>query len=190
MIIECPDCSGKVPDTEKECPFCGCILDIYTLRAPHPEDEDTVPETPQKKVPKKSFIALFFRRIFELILFLIICCIIVLTVLLTDFMGARTSLRQMCMTDSGSGSDADPQVLRVEIKHYILVGLDLIDGGGTGTMTVQPGLREPDQAPRPTARRKVERKPLELPPEPPEEDRFQIPEGESVTVPTTVGDDR
>ena len=112
MIIECPDCGGKIPDTESECPFCGCDLELCL------QESSSEEETPPKK--KRSFFKSLFLRIFELILFLLFFLLIALIVLLTDFQGARTELRRMCMTDSGTGSEADTQYLRIAVKHYIL----------------------------------------------------------------------
>ena len=170
MMITCPECGGKIPDTEQSCPICGCAMEIYRVR-PSVQMEE-IPDFEEVRIPKKSFIGLFFRRIFELILFLLICSVILLVVLMTDFMGARTSLRQMCMADSGSGSSADHQVLRVEVKHYILQGLDLIDNGGApGKIEIRKIVPEEKKV-YPSASRKKEREPLELPPEPPKIQSF------------------
>lgn len=171
MIIECPDCRGKIPDTESECPFCGCDLELCL------QESSSEEEVPRKK--KKSFLKSLFLRIFELILFLLFFLLIALIVLLTDFQGARTELRRMCMTDSGTGSEADTQYLRIAVKHYILIGLNWIDHGGTGEMSTVP--REPQiTPPESNVRKKVERPPLELPPDPPEVQEFKDPTTEYV----------
>lgn len=171
MIIECPDCGGKIPDTESECPFCGCDLELCL------QESSSEEEVPPKK--KKSFLKSLFLRIFELILFLLFFLLIALIVLLTDFQGARTELRRMCMTDSGTGSEADTQYLRIAVKHYILIGLNWIDHGGTGEMSTVP--REPQiTPPESNVRKKVERPPLELPPDPPEVQEFKDPTTEYV----------
>ena len=171
MIIECPDCGGKIPDTESECPFCGCDLELCL------QESSSEEEAPPKK--KKSFLKSLFLRIFELILFLLFFLLIALIVLLTDFQGARTELRRMCMTDSGTGSEADTQYLRIAVKHYILIGLNWIDHGGTSEMSTVP--REPQiTPPESNVRKKVERPPLELPPDPPEVQEFKDPTTEYV----------
>ena len=173
MIVECPDCGGKIPDTESECPFCGCDLELCLNEPPAPE-ESAAPK-------KKSFMKSLFQRLFELILFLLFFVLAALIVLLTDFQGCRTELRRMCMTDSGTGSEADTQYLRIAVKHYILIGLDWIDHGGTGAMvTGQNDLHRERKPVESNVRKKVERPPLELPPDPPELQEFKDPTREYV----------
>ena len=171
MIITCPDCGGKIPDTETQCPICGALLDSYSV-APSPCVTEEIPEREVVKPPKRSLIRIFFRRIFELIVFLLICAIVLLVVLATDFLGSRTALRQMCMTDSGSGSQADHQVLRVEVKHYILQGLNLLDRGGAPNVEIQKHNKIVVKK-NPVVKKKKKREPLRLPPDPPEVQEYK-----------------
>ena len=171
MIVTCPDCGGKIPDTEQTCPICGSALDVYSV-APQIIADDEIPEQQEVKLKSKSLVGIFFRRIFELILFLLICSVIALVVLMTDFLGARTSLRKMCMTDSGSGSASDTQILRVEVKHHILTVLDWIDHGGNAQQIKVKKKKDPIKVEFPEAKVKVKREPLELPPDPPKIQSF------------------
>ena len=87
----------------------------------------------------------------------------------------------MCMTDSGTGSEADTQYLRIAVKHYILIGLDWIDHGGTGAMVSgQHDIHRERKPVESNVRKKVERPPLELPPDPPELQEFKDPTREYV----------
>ena len=173
-MIECPECGGKIPETEKECPICGCILDVYTLQSPAaPAVPETMPAFTEvvPVQPKRSFSGTLFRWFRGFFLFLFVCFALLLTVLMTDFMGARTELRRLCMTDSGTGSEADPQLLRVTVKHYLLIGLDLIDNGGSATyIEIDRCEREPEKT---GVRRRTKREPIEIPPDPPEVETFQ-----------------
>lgn len=173
MMITCPDCGGKIPDTVETCPICGSSVDIYAVNAPVANADD-MPPVEKRKIPRKSLIKIFFRRIFELIVFLLICFVVMIVVLMTDFLGARTALRQMCMTDSGSGSEADQQILRVEVKYYILRGLDLIDNGGTGESTIRINFPSEKKTPQAVnVKERKERKPIEIPPDPPLVEPFE-----------------
>ena len=76
------------------------------------------------------------------------------------------------MTDSGSGSASDTQILRVEVKHHILTVLDWIDHGGNAQQIKVKKKKDPIKVEFPEAKDKVEREPLELPPDPPKIQSF------------------
>lgn len=186
MIIDCPDCGAKIPDTERKCPVCGSVLDIYAMASSPDLPAEPCPPKPEPVKKKKvSILKAFFRRIFDLILFFLIFFVIVLVVLMTDFKGARTELRNMCMADSGSGSEGDEQIIRVEVKHYILVFLNLIDNGGTEESYIK--LEDPREKTvrESTVKKKKERAPVELPPDPPEVEPFS--DNSKEYVPETAG---
>ena len=164
----CPECSGKVPETYEECPFCGCLfakiseetassvaadktsfseeeedslIDCFSENRDPGEDTDedssnNEPLKPVRSVEHSSDESSgngVKRWLLELLLFLLALLVAGVIVIATDFKGCRTELRRICMTDSGDASKGDQNLLRVKVKHYILVCLDLIDHGGTGS---------------------------------------------------------
>ena len=153
----CPECSGKVPETYEECPFCGYRFDVFSepaatgeepthseeepvfsdeepvcpsIEPVYPEGEPAFPD--EIEAPPEEESNGLKKIFFEITLFILALLVAGVIVLATDFKGARTELRRMCMTDSGNGSERDSQQSRVRIKYYILVFLDLFDNGGTG----------------------------------------------------------
>lgn len=172
MMKSCPECSGKVPVTYEECPFCGYLfaageepaantvpdgvfsgdeediqIDCFTRKSDAFEDDSGIeydnddsnnePLKPVRAAEHSSdepHVGSSLKRwFFEFLLFMLALLAAGLIVIVTDFKGARTELRRICMTDSGDASREDQNLFRVKVKHYILVGLDLIDHGGTGS---------------------------------------------------------
>ena len=172
----CPECGGKIPEAETECPICGCLQEACFQESS--ADGAAFGESSEKRSAEQKC-GCFHRFLLELFIFVFALFAAGVIVLATDFKGARTELRRMCMTDSGTGSEADTQYLRIAVKHYILIGLNWIDHGGTGEMSTVP--REPQiTPPESNVRKKVERPPLELPPDPPEVQEFKDPTTEYV----------
>ena len=146
----CPECSGRVPETYEECPFCGYRFDVFSepaatgeepshsdaepvcprIEPVYPEGEPAFPD--EIEAPPEEESDGLKKLFFEITLFILALLVAGIIVLATDFKGARTELRRMCMTDSGNGSERDSQQSRVRVKYYILVFLDLFDNGGTG----------------------------------------------------------
>ena len=134
MMKKCPECSGQMPENYEECPFCGCIQD--SISSPDISSEDEPFSVKKQKEEEEEEHVFSLKRLFlEFFIFVISLFIIGVIVLATDFKGARTELRRVCMTDSGDGSGSDTQHSRIRVKHYILVFLDLFDHGGTGSST-------------------------------------------------------
>ena len=124
----CPECSGKVPETYEECPFCGCRFDLFS--EPDPCFEPAFPAKVKAQPEEES--GCLKRFFLEILIFIILLLVVGIVILATDFNGSRTELRRICMTDSGDGSERDSQELRIRVKYYILVFLDFFDHGGTG----------------------------------------------------------
>ena len=99
-----------------------------------PEEDSEDPDD-RRQESEEGFGKSVKRFLWELFFFLFALIIIGTIILATDFNGARTELRRMCMTDSGDGSSGDSHYTRIHVKHYILVALDFFDHGGTGTTT-------------------------------------------------------
>jgi hypothetical protein len=134
MLVKCPECSGKIPDTEEVCPICGALLQSGDyIEDPFEEDEENLHT--ENNEPEANFGRSVKKFLWELFFFLLTLIAIGCIILATDYKGARTELRRMCMTDSGDGSTGDSHYTRIHIKHYILVVLDFFDHGGTGTTT-------------------------------------------------------
>ena len=164
----CPECHGKVPETYEECPFCGYHFDMLSGEGDSALGDPAFPE--KSEDPPEESGGGIKRLFFEIFLFIAALLVAGIIVLATDFKGARTELRRMCMMDSGDGSEKDSQPLRVQVKHYILVCLDLFDHGGTGSsIRTNPNAFEKRYEPG----AKPEIKPVavpdqKLPPSPPE----------------------
>ena len=172
----CPECSGKVPETYEECPFCGHRFDMFS--EPVSDDGPAFPDEKKDKPEEESGGGLkkFF---FEALLFIIALLVAGIIVLATDFKGSRTELRRICMTDSGNGSEGDSQQLRIRVKYYILVCLDFFDHGGTGA-SVRTNSNAFDRKPLPEDSTKTEtpgvQEPVKpLPPSPPKVEDFDFP---------------
>ena len=113
--------------------------------------------------------------------FLILAILVILSALLfftlrSDLGGIRTGLRKIAESDSGTGSHVDNSNTRVMFKHYLGSVLNAIEGNptkpertpeppesGTDTKPVPPRNSAPEVFPR------VERRPIDLPPPPPQE---------------------
>ena len=166
----CPECSGKVPETYEECPFCGYRFDMF----PEPVSEEIAfPDKVKQKTEEEPGGCL--RKFFlDTLIFIIALLVAGIIVFATDFKGARTELRRICMTDSGDGSGWDSQPLRIQVKHYILVFLDFFDHGGTGE-SVRTNSNAFDRRPLPddpakTVIPNVQEPVKPLPPSPPKVD--------------------
>lgn len=157
---KCPECNGKIPEPAEICPICGSPQDPYAAgpfeggNIPAPsfedssfeeeasvsgfadhsfrEDVDSGREEPVDDEDEKGVSHSLKRLLLEIFLFIFAFLVLGVIILATDFNGSRTELRRMCMMDSGNGSESDSQHFRIKVKHYILVVLDLFDGGGTG----------------------------------------------------------
>ena len=163
----CPECSGKVPETYEECPFCGYRFDMFS--EPAAGDEPAFPDKVEDKPEEES--GCLKRLLFEILIFIRLLLAAGIIVFAADFKGARTELRRICMTDSGDGSERDTQQLRIQVKHYILVFLDLFDHGGTGE-SVRINTNAFDKKTLPDASGKTETSSVQkqtepLPPSPP-----------------------
>lgn len=166
----CPECSGKVPETYEECPFCGYHFDMLSGEGiSEPSGDPAFPEKSEAPAEEESGGGLR-KLFFEITLFIAALLVAGIIVLATDFKGARTELRRMCMMDSGSGSEKDSQPLRVQVKHYILVCLNLFDHGGTGaSVRTNPNAFDKRIVPgEDNGTKPVELPDQKLPPSPPE----------------------
>ena len=179
----CPDCGGKIPESEIECPICGSPQDLYSFQ----DQEPAFSETKNDASPEKCFSGIR-HFLWEAFLFIFALIAIGVIVLATDFKGARTELRRICMTDSGSGSESDTQLSRISVKYHILVLLNFFDHGGTGESTrINPHAFKRRHLPDPdSGKQELQVKksiPLELPPTPPEVEPLDLQGEKSVKTP-------
>ena len=171
----CPECSGKVPETYEECPFCGHRFDMFSESV---SDDESAFWDEEKNKPEKESGGGLRKFFFEVLLFITALLVAGIIVLATDFKGARTELRRICMTDSGDGSERDSQQLRIRVKYYILVCLDFFDHGGTGA-SVRTNSNAFERKPLPEDSSKTEtpgiQEPVKpLPPSPPKVEDFEF----------------
>ena len=178
MMKICPECGGKIPEAETECPICGCLQEACFQESS--ADGAAFGESSEKRSAEQKC-GCFHRFLLELFIFVFALFAAGVIVLATDFKGARTELRRMCMTDSGDGSGADTELNRIMVKHYILVFLDFFDHGGTGESTrINPDAfnrkHSPESDPEKKMQQKRSEEPLMLPPSPPEVKPLELPE--------------
>ena len=171
----CPECSGKVPETYEECPFCGHRFDMFSESV---SDDESAFRDEEKNKPEKESGGGLRKFFFEVLLFITALLVAGIIVLATDFKGARTELRRICMTDSGDGSERDSQQLRIRVKYYILVCLDFFDHGGTGA-SVRTNSNAFERKPLPEDSSKTETPGIQesvkpLPPSPPKVEDFEF----------------
>ena len=53
MLVKCPECSGKIPDTSEVCPICGALLQTGSMVDPATEDSECPDD--ERKEPEGRF---------------------------------------------------------------------------------------------------------------------------------------
>ena len=195
MLIKCAECGSDISDKASSCPHCGAPVSLLNpekqketeplpampkkentpRRIPVETEEDLISPVLYSSEPPRSFdaanafiaiIKVFFFLLAVLILFGAVCFFI----LRGDVGGIATKLRAVAESDSGDGSHIDRSDSRMFFKFHLAALLDAVQGTSpkpsepVRKQTPPSGPQE-DSLPQP----KTERKPLELPPPPPEQ---------------------
>lgn len=198
MVVKCVECGGKVSSEASACPHCGAPVRI-SLRGSarrRSEEEDSESEEDSSFSPpgeKFDFIGGLVgvvKGFFFLLAILVLLSAILFFSIRYDIGGLRTGLRKIADSDSGTGSYVDQSNSRVMFKYYLGKILDSLEGGMRKSAAPAPETpREipsagaesgvppsaaaspsaPAPAKEPAVFDRVERKPAELPPPPPEE---------------------
>ncbi len=179
MVVTCAECGGKVSSEASACPHCGAPVKLSVGKGrchrnydDHEDEETFIP--PEKKFNFVDFLAGILKTVFLILAILVIFSAVMFFFIRYDLCGVRTGLRKIAESDSGTGSHVDTSNSRVMFKFYlgaVLDSLELKDGKTEEknpqpekAVTVQPvPKKDPDVFER------VERKPIELPPPPPQE---------------------
>lgn len=181
----CPHCGAPVPsqDAAEEQQKSSAAEPAVPKTEPKPrripveeEDEDlTCPELYPSEPPRSfdaasAFLAVI-KFLFFLLALLVLCGTACFFILRSDAGGIATKLRNFAESDSGDGSHIDRDGKRMFFKFHLAEILNIVQGVEPSRKTSEPTGKTaapadppPDSLPRP----KTERKPLELPPPPPD----------------------
>lgn len=181
MVVKCVECGGKVSSEATACPHCGAPVKLSVGRhgprrdCDDPDDGALLPP-PGPRFDFADFLIGILKTCFLILAILVILSALLFFTLRSDLGGIRTGLRKIAESDSGTGSHVDNSNTRVMFKHYLGSVLNAIEGNpvkpertpeppesGTDTKPVPPRNSAPEVFPR------VERRPIDLPPPPPQE---------------------
>ena len=199
MLIKCAECGSDISDKASSCPHCGAPVPSQTAgpqekhqeqepppappkenaprRIPVEEEDDFVSPSLYSSEPQRSFDAAnafiaTVKVLFFLLAVLIICGAVCFFLLRGDVGGIATKLRAVAESDSGDGSHIDRSGSRMFFKFHLAAFLDAVQGVEPSRKKPEPVIKQDppsdpqsDSLPKP----KTERKPLELPPPPPEQ---------------------
>ena len=197
MLIKCAECGSDVSDKASSCPHCGAPLSLPKAepqeqpqeppaappkektprRIPVETDEDLIQPVFSSSEPVRSFDAAnafvaVIKFFFFLLAVLVLGAAVCFFILRGDIGGIATKLRAVAESDSGDGSHIDRSDSRMFFKFHLAAILDAVQGGSPSPKTSEPVRKQAppsgpqeDSLPQP----KTERKPLELPPPPPEQ---------------------
>ena len=196
MLIKCSECGGGVSDKAPACPHCGAPVvpqekpeerqeapaetpkaEPKPRRIPVETDEDDLtspelyPTEPEHSFDAANTFLAVMKFIFFLLALLVIFGAVGFFVLRSDAGGIATKLREVAESDSGDGSHIDRSGSRMFFKFHLAEILNIVQGTTPSRKTSEPIGKKPepvDPPPDSLPRPKTERKPLELPPPPPE----------------------
>ena len=189
----CPHCGAPVDasvskshgkkNRRSSCPECG-----RPFRETDAEtEEDSSLPPPGKKFDFVALFLSFMKFCFFLLTVLILAGAAGFFVFRYDIGGAATKLRSIAESDAGDGSHIDNSNARVMFKHHLATFLDSVQGREKKSAEKEPvppapgssvenAIQLPDAKTDPQTTPpenlpadRVERKPIELPPPPPEE---------------------
>lgn len=190
MVVKCAECGGKVSSEATACPHCGAPVKLSIRKGgsrrnyDDSEEEDAfVP--PEPKFDFVVFLVGFLKICFLMLTILVLFSAILFFTIRYDLGGLRTGLRKIADSDSGSGSHVDHSNTRVMFKYYLGVVLDSVEvkpakpdekqlppekeSSVIGEPEQSPPPKKNDSKKEPAVLERVERKPIELPPPPPQE---------------------
>lgn len=182
MIVKCVECGGKVSSEATACPHCGAPVKLSVgKRAPRRDYDDPDESAPYSPPGHHFDFAVFLLGVLKTC-FLILAILVVLSSLLfftlrSDLCGIRTALRKIAESDSGTGSHVDKSSTRVMFKHYLGSVLNAVEGTPAKPEQSAPEPQKTGTDIKPSPHRdndpevfqRIERKPIDLPPPPPQE---------------------
>ena len=199
MLIKCEECGSDISDKASSCPHCGAPVPLQNAepQEKHPEQEQS-PAPKKENAPRRipvgdeddlvspflysseppssfdaanAFIAVI-KVFFFLLAVLILCGAVFFFLLRGDVGGIATKLRAVAESDSGDGSHIDRSDSRLFFKFHLAAFLDAVQGVEPSRKNPEPVIkRDPPSDPPSESlpKPKTERKPVELPPPPPEQ---------------------
>lgn len=183
MLVRCPDCGKKVSAAASSCPHCGAPVKELRRQNPPEDSSASAPYAPGKGFDFAGFLVRLIKGILAVCAVLLILVAILFFAIRADLFGFRSGLRKIADSDSGTGSRVDNSNSRVMFKYYLGAILDSVEGierkapsdpESREAFVVEPESKTvvpkvPEKKTEPRVLDRVERKPIELPPPPPQD---------------------
>ena len=171
MLVRCPDCGKKVSASASSCPHCGAPVKELRRQNPPEDSSASAPYAPGKGFDFVGFLVRLIKGVLAVCAVLLILLAILFFAVRADLFGFRSGLRKIADSDS-----------RVMFKYYLGAILDSVEGIERKAPS-DPESREafvaepepktvpnvPEKKTEPCVLDRVERKPIELPPPPPQD---------------------